>query len=100
MRYFSELTRKMYDTVEDLQVAEAEAMKEKDARKEMADKVQEASKKVSEAYDAYKEACKERDKVLTEFCDKYGSYKTTVRSNDVKMFDPLEELLNFTFWKF
>lgn len=100
MKFYSETTKQMYDSVKDLEAAEAAALKEKDARKEAADKVKAAADKVSEAYVAYQDACKEHRKVLTEFCEKYGSYKTTVRANDIRNFDPLSDLLNFSFFNF
>lgn len=100
MKYYSETTKKMYDSIKELEVAEAEALKEKDARKEAAEKVKAAANQVNEAYLAYQTACEEHNKVLREFCEKYGSYKTTVRSGDIKTLDPLQELLNFTFFPF
>lgn len=100
MKYYSDLTHKMYESVEELETAELAAKQEKDERAQAAAEVKLAGEKVAEAYQAYKVACKERDKLLTDFCEKYGSYKTTVRSNDIKTLDPLSELLNFTFWGF
>lgn len=100
MKYFSTELKKVFDTVEELEAAELEAAKKKDARKEMADKVQAASKAVSDAYEAYRNACKERDELLAAFCKEYGSYKTTVRSEDIRNLDPLQELLNFRFFSF
>ena len=95
MKFFSEQTKRVYDSVEELEAAELEANKARDERKEAAEKVKAAADAVSDAYTAYQNACVEHRKVLTEFCQKYGSYKTTVKSNDIKTLDPLFDLLNF-----
>lgn len=100
MLYYSNVTKALYDTVEELEAAEKKAEKAKDERKAAADAIKLSADKVTEAYDAYKEACKEYDKLLAEFCEKYGSYKTTVRSSDIRHIDPLSDLLNFTFFHF
>lgn len=86
MKYYSELTKKPYDTVEDLKKAEAEvlASKEKEDAKKAeraneAKKVQDAMNEAKKAYEAAYAARKEANNKLNEFCKKYGSYHATYR---------------------
>lgn len=75
MKYYSDVTKKLYESVEDLKKAEAEITDKAAARKKDADKVE-------KAYNAYIEARKEYEKVLTEFCNKHGAYHKTYTSKD------------------
>lgn len=99
MKYFSEKTNKVYDTVEALNKAEFElkeaenrakikaerekAEKEKLAaeRKSRAAEVEEARKQMLEAQKAYKEK-------LERFCRDYGAWHTSISTSDVpSLFD-------------
>lgn len=96
IRYESEVTGKLYDTEEALIEAEAkvsEAKKKEEAkRKERA----EAAKKVNAALDNAIEAQKEAQKVLKEFCDKYGTFKTTLtKDSQLSPFDLFSSFFNF-----
>ena len=75
MKYYSDVTKKLYENVDDLKKAEAEIMDKSAARKKDADKVE-------KAYNTYIEARKEYEKVLTEFCNKHGAYHKTYTSKD------------------
>lgn len=92
MKYFSELDHKVYDSVEELEAAEKKALEAKDARKAEAEKVEKAYGAMKEAKKAYEVATEEYQKALSAFCDKYGSYKTTLRPGELFNLDP--------FWKF
>lgn len=86
MKFYSELTKKLYDTKEDLQKAEIEITKSKADRAERAKEVTEAIKKANEAQ-------KEANKLLSDFVHDYGSFKTTIKGDDVDA----KEFEN-TFW--
>jgi len=91
MKYYSEVTKKFYDTAEACNKAEVEMVekqnveklrKEKEAaeRKAAADQVEAARK-------AYVEAHKNYKKVLTDFCEKYGPYHTSLNKSNADDFD-------------
>ena len=92
MKYFSELTNKVYDTMDACEEAEKAIIEQKnrekikkerevEARKTDATKVEEARKAFVEAQAAYREA-------LHNFCTKYGSYHATYKSDDLpSLFD-------------
>lgn len=76
MKYYSEITKNLYDTKEDLVKAEVEATKAKTDRAERAKEVTEALKKANEA-------TKVANKLLSDFVKDYGSFKTTIKDDDV-----------------
>lgn len=76
MKYYSDLTKKLYDTEKDLQKAEIELTKSKADRAEKA-------KEVTEAIKAANEATKKANKMLSDFVKEYGSFKTTLTDDDV-----------------
>lgn len=75
MKFYSELTKQLYDTEKDLKAAEIEVTKQKADRAERA-------KEVTEALKAATEASKKADKLLKEFVKDYGSFKTTIKDED------------------
>lgn len=86
MKYYSEITKKMYDTVKDLEKAEKEIKDKNDERKT-------AAAAVERAYDHFVEVRKKasdevaiaRDnysKALNDFCSKYGAYHQSIKSTD------------------
>lgn len=88
MKYYSELTKQLYDTKEDLQKAEVEITKSKADRAERA-------KEVTEAIKAANEANRKANKLLEKFVKDYGSFKTTIKDEDV---DGRESTVNSLFW--
>lgn len=79
MKYYSELTKKVYDTPELLEEAEKvvlEANKEKE--KKLAERAERA-KAVENAFVEVKAARKKADDLLSEFCRDYGSFHTTIK---------------------
>ena len=75
MRYYSDVTKKLYESVDDLKKAEAEITDKATARKKDAEKVE-------SVYKAYIEARKEYEKTLADFCNKHGAYHKTYTSKD------------------
>ena len=78
MKFYSEITKKLYDTKDELVKAEVEATKTKTDRAEKAKEVTELIKKANEA-------TKAANKALSEFVKEYGSFKTTIKDNDVSV---------------
>lgn len=76
MKFYSELTKKLYDTQEDLREAEVALTKSKADRAERAKEVEKALKEANEAN-------KKANKLLQEFVKDYGSFKTTIKDENV-----------------
>ena len=84
MKYYSELTKKVYDTPELLEEAEKvvlEANKEKE--KKLAERAERA-KAVEAAFEKAQKAKQEANDLLADFCNDYGSFHTTIKSADKK----------------
>ena len=94
MKYYSEVTNKVYDTVNELKEAEAEITNKANARKADAEKVEAARKK-------WVDARLEYDRALSEFCKKYGAYHKTYTSKDARdvktEFESLKNLVSMVF---
>lgn len=75
MKYYSEITKKLYDDKDALIKAEVEATKAKSDREVKA-------KEVTELLKAANEATKKANTALSEFIKKYGSFKTTIKDED------------------
>ena len=75
MKFYSEITKKLYDDKESLVKAEVEATKAKSDRAEKA-------KEVTELLKAANEATKKANKALAEFVKEYGSFKTTIKDTE------------------
>lgn len=91
MKYYSEVTNKVYDTVNALKEAEMEVTNKANARKADAGKVEAAEKACVEARVAY-------EKTLSDFCKKYGSYHKTFNvDNTEKEWDSLSKMVNALF---
>ena len=78
MKYYSEITKQLYDDKDALIKAEVEATKAKTDRAEKAKEVTELIKKANEA-------TKAANKALSEFVKEYGSFKTTIKDDDVNV---------------
>lgn len=91
MKYYSEILKNLYDSKEDLIKAETEATKAKADRAERAKEVTEAIKEANKAQ-------KKANALLSEFVKDYGSFKTTIKDEDVDVksssfFDILDRFL-------
>lgn len=85
MKYFSDVTKRFYETEQaciDAEVevqkaqeaAQAERQKKIETRKQRADEVEAARRKYLEARKTYNE-------VLTQFCRDYGAYHCSIKDN-------------------
>lgn len=90
MKYYSDLTKKLYDTEADLKKAEIEVTKSKADR---AEKAKEVTKLLQEANEATKKA----NKALADFVKEYGSFKTTLTDKDISR-DSFWSLFDSLFW--
>ena len=72
MKYYSEITKKVYDTEDALVAAEKEVSTAKEQRSLRAKEVEDALLKAREAQ-------KEATDLLNKFVKDYGSFKTTIR---------------------
>lgn len=77
MKYYSDVTKKLYESVDELKKAEAEITDKAAARKKDADKVE-------KAYNAYIEAQKEYERILADFCSKHGTYHRIYTSKEAE----------------
>ena len=90
MKYYSDLTHKLYDTTkaleaDEFEIKQAEEIKRK-AKEEAERKAKEvkenraaAAKEVEEAYKVYM-------KKLNDFCEKYGAFHMTLKGDDIGSF--------------
>lgn len=84
MKYYSEVTKKLYDSEKDLTAAEAEVTKSKADRAKEAKEVTEAIKIANEK--------------LNAFIKKYGSFKTTLTGEGSEGKANLLEFFDRIFW--
>ena len=93
MKFYSEITKSFYDSVESCEEAEKEYNKALDEKKEK-EKTLKAERKVraeelSDAYKAIKEAEKKYSKLRNQFINDYGSYHMTFIDGDMDtLLDP------------
>lgn len=95
MKYYSEITKKVYDTVSELKAAECQVQDRANARKKDAEVVE-------KAFNNYRTARAEYEKAMKDFCDKYGSYHRTIKMDDSTSesddsFASLKDLVNLLF---
>lgn len=92
MKFYSEQTKKFYDTESECQDAEEKYLAEKTnkaaARKADAEKVEKAFNELKAARENYNAA-------LSDFCKKYGAYHKTLTEKD--RLDPIDWLFNMWF---
>ena len=78
MKFYSEITKKLYDSKEELVKAEVEVTKQNADRAERA-------KEVNEALKAANAAQKKANDLLSKFVKDYGSFKTTIKDEDINI---------------
>lgn len=104
MKYYSETTKKLYDTPEELKKDEKAVLKEKQekekkqqelqlARKQDAKVVEAATEKVRTAYKDLQKAQEELRTVKKQFLDKYGVYHYTTTDPNDPAFDFIREAI-------
>lgn len=79
MQFYSEITKKLYDSAEECQKAEETLV---NAQKEKTERRKNKAKLVDEKRKAYEAARKEYHQVLDDFCKEFGSYHFTYNSKD------------------
>lgn len=87
MKFYSESLKRLFDTEDALREAESKAQAEAEARKE-AEQKKSAERKaraaeVETAREAMVEAGKKYYELLTAFCNDYGTYHYSVKSDDM-----------------
>jgi len=86
MKYYSDVTKKIYETEDELTKAEL-AVDEKKSQREA------RAKEVETAINEAKEANKKAYDCLSAFCHDYGAYHTSI--SNVDNFDPFHLFSNF-----
>ena len=86
MKYYSEITKKLYDTEEEIKKAEEnlkkmEAIKEAQEKKKKAERATRA-KEVEDAFKAATEAKNKANKLLSDFAKDYGYFHMSYTNND------------------
>lgn len=111
MKYYSEVTRKIYDTKDELKMAEekeaaAKAEREKaiaekrEKEKKLTSEREARAKEVTDAYNAlddvrkkwadeYKKAQQNAEKLMKDFIKDYGSFHYSIHSDAFRTIDPL-----------
>ena len=86
MRYFSDITKKVYDNVDELNKAEEAVSEKTNARKKAAEAVDKACKHYievkRECEETVSKARKEYEEVLADFCSKYGVYHKSFKFDE------------------
>ena len=79
MKYYSELTKEVYDTPELLEEAEKVVLEENKEKERKLTEHAERAKAVENAFAEAQEARKKADELLSEFCKDYESFHTTIK---------------------
>jgi predicted NBD/HSP70 family sugar kinase len=82
MKYYSDVTKKLYSSEEELVKAEKQVSEKEAKEKEIKAKRAERAKAVDAAFEEAKKANEKANKVLEDFIKDYGSYHTTIKAND------------------
>ena len=96
--YQSDVTGKVYETEQALVAAEKEVSETKKQEELKKQERAAAAKNVETLMSEAAEANAKAREALTEFCEKYGSYKTTIKTNGKNsswtdwIFDPFKML--------
>lgn len=94
MRYVSDVTNRVYDSIEALEAAEAEVRAAEEKRKaeleaaskkkqELKEQREARAKEVEDALKAANEAEKKANDLLKAFCADYGAFHTTFKGDSV-----------------
>lgn len=78
--YYSDVTKKYYESEDALNAAEAEVIKAQKAAEEKSKARKARAKEVDDAYNAAVEARNKYVNVLNQFLKDYGSYHSTISS--------------------
>lgn len=86
MKYFSEVTKSVYDTEEELIKAEESVAKEQEKKEIAKQERAERAKEIEEAIKDAAEAQKKVGELIDEFVAEYGSYHTTIKDTNFRPF--------------
>lgn len=100
MKFYSDLTKNLYDTEADLQAAETEFYAKEEEKKKVKEERALAAKEVEKAFKDADKAKEDAMNKLKEFCKTYGSFRTSIDSetlNEIKpsVFSSIFDLFNF-----
>lgn len=88
MKFYSELTKKFYNTTQECEKAEVEFKKsldEEEAKKKAEQKERkEMAQEVSSAYDDYRKALQKYEELRNSFVKKFGTYHMTITDSSMK----------------
>ena len=102
MKYYSEITKQVYDSEAACYAAERKEKAKTDARKKEAEKVEAARKKFAnvrlECEKKIAEARNESETVLADFCKKYGAYHTSIDFTNKEEWPDLKSIVNSLFF--
>lgn len=93
MKYYSEVTKKVYGSIKDLDIAEDEYNKQLKAEEIKKKERESKAKRVEEAFKKARDAQKEANTLLSDFIEEYGSYHTTLKDNSIMPYDSLFDML-------
>ena len=77
MKYYSELTKKVYDSPEEVNAAEAEIKAEEERKLQLKEKRTERAKEIEDAYKVLVDAQKRYNELVNQFVKDYGSFHMT-----------------------
>lgn len=102
MKYYSEITKQVYDSEAACYAAERKEKVKTDARKKEAEKVDAARKNLAnvrlECENKIAEARNEYETALAEFCKKYGAYHTSIDFTNKEEWPDLKSIVNSLFF--
>lgn len=91
MKFYSDDLQKLFDSVEELNTAEAKYKKEQEEstkrKKKLAEERKARAHEIEVAYKEATEANKKLNKLRSQFIEDYGSYHMTIRGGDSALID-------------
>lgn len=86
-RYYSDITNKLYDSMDDLEKAEKNTIAEREEKKakeqKKADERKARAQEVDDLRKAYVDARKAYSEALEKFCKDYGTYHTSISTDNL-----------------
>lgn len=93
MKYYSEETKKLYETEEALKAAEQAIINARQEKEKLKQQRSERAKEVEDAFKAVEEAQKHAYELLNAFTKDYGSFHMSWSDNTKKPYFPLFDIL-------
>lgn len=86
-RYYSDITNKLYDSMDDLEEAEKKIITKREekrvAEQRRADERKVRAQEIDELQKTYVEARKAYTEALEKFCNDYGTFHTSISSDNL-----------------